>query len=96
MPGQPMTSYTLWLGQTTIIIFAALFFAWGFEMRGDWLLGGGLLGVASCNPLLVLLAIVWRLCDRRFKTLIVGLATALAMSIPAIYILLGPLNAFHS
>jgi hypothetical protein len=95
MLSQPMTSYTLWLGQTTICIFAALFLAWWFEMRGDWLRAGGLLGIATCNPPLVVLPIVWLLCDRRLKTLIVGLLTALAMSFPAVYVL-GPLNAFHA
>jgi hypothetical protein len=92
---QPMTSYTFWLGQTTICIFAALFLAWWFEMRGDWLRGGGLLGIATCNPPLVILPIAWLVCDRRFKTLIVGVVTALAMSFPVLYIL-GPLNAFHA
>jgi hypothetical protein len=95
MLAQPMTSYTFWLGQTSILIFAALFLAWWFEMRGNWLRGGGLLGIATCNPPLVLLPIVWLIFDRRFKTLIVGAVTALAMSFPVLY-LLGPLNAFHA
>jgi Glycosyltransferase family 87 len=91
----PFTSYTLWLGQTTIIIFALLVWAWWFELRGHWLPAGLLLGVATCNPPLVLLPIVWLLCDRRFKPLLVGLVTALVLSIPVFWVV-GPLNAFYS
>jgi hypothetical protein len=93
--GQPFTSYTLWLGQTSLCIFALLVWAWWFEMRGDWRRGGVLLGIATCNPPLALLPIVWLLCDRRFKVLGVGLVTALVMAIPVLYVL-GPLNAFRS
>ncbi len=79
--GNPFTSHSVWLGQTSLISFAALMGAWIFNYQNRWILAGICLGIASFKPQLCVLVFLWFLLERNWKSLTVSTGVMAIMSI---------------
>ena len=80
------TSTTLWLGQTSLIISAALLGTFYCSQRNKWLLSGVLLAIAAMKPQLSILVILWFILERRWKILGSMMISLLIFSIIPIHI----------
>lgn len=80
--GNPFTAHVLWLGQTTLVVFAAIFAAWYFADRGKWLVAGICLGLASFKPQICMFVVLWMILERKWRVL---LAAAVCAALLAVY-----------
>lgn len=96
--GNPFTGHVVWMGQTSLIAFAATMGAWFFSQRQKFVLAGICLGIASFKPQLCLLLGIWFLLERNWKILAVAFATVTIMSAYPLVLYGGPvgmLAAWH-
>ena len=90
--GNPFTAHTVWMGQTSLMAFAATMAAWFFSQRQKFVLAGICLGIASFKPQLCLLLGLWFLLERNWKILAVAFATATIMSAYPLVLYGGPVE----
>ena len=96
--GNPFTAHVVWMGQTSLMAFAATMGAWFFSERQKFVWAGICLGIASFKPQLCLLLGIWFLLERNWKILAVAFATATIMSAYPLVLYGGPvamLAAWH-
>ena len=96
--GNPFTAHVVWMGQTSLMAFAATMAAWFFSQRQKFVWAGICLGIASFKPQLCLLLGIWFLLERNWKILAVAFATATIMSAYPLVLYGGPvgmLAAWH-
>ncbi len=79
--GNPFTLHVVWMGQTSLVAFAATAAAWSLSNRGKWLGAGICLGLASFKPQMSIAVVLWFLLDRNWRALAVAAATAAAMAV---------------
>jgi hypothetical protein len=79
--GSPLTTNVLWLGQTSLVVFAATMAGWVFSRNGRWLLAGVCMGLATVKPQICLLVFVWLLLERQWKVLLTSAVTAAALGL---------------
>jgi hypothetical protein len=91
--GNPFVSGTIFIGQTLLIIGAALISGWYFAYRGRWVLGGILIAIASIKPQLTILVVFWLFLDKQWRLLTVAGITVLVGSIVPM-VIVGPIDAF--
>ncbi len=89
----PFAAHVLWLGNTTLLVIAALIVGWRCASRGQHVMAGVLLAVAAVKPQLVLLPGLWLLLERRWVTIGAAAATSLVLSAYAM-VVYGPIAAF--
>lgn len=65
----PFLAHTVFLGQTSVIVVAALMLGWHFRQSRPWL-SGLMLAIASMKPQLSLFMLLWLLLDRQWKVLL--------------------------
>jgi len=68
----PFTLNVMVLGQTTLIVAAALVGGWYYAYRDKWVLSGILIAISTIKPQLSLLVILWFLLERRWRILAVA------------------------
>jgi hypothetical protein len=88
--GSPLTTNVVWLGQTTLIVFAATMAAWFFNRQGRWVLAGVCLGLATVKPQVCLLVFVWLLLERQWKPLLVSVGAAAVLALYPMLVQGGP------
>ncbi|HXJ23286.1 MAG TPA: glycosyltransferase family 87 protein [Polyangia bacterium] len=93
--GAPFTTHVLWMGQTSLVAFAATMGAWIWARRKHWLGAGLCLGLASFKPQLSVLIAFWFMLDRDWRTLLVAAGTALVLALFPI-VSRGPIGAFSA
>lgn len=96
--GNPFTAHVVWMGQTSLIAFAATMAAWFFSQRQKIVLAGICLGIASFKPQICLLLGIWFFLERNWKILAVAFATVTIMSAYPLVLYGGPvgmLTAWH-
>ena len=96
--GNPFTAHVVWMGQTSLMAFAATMAAWFFSQRQKFVWAGICLGIASFKPQLCLLLGIWFLLERNWKILAVAFATVTIMSAYPLVLYGGPagmLAAWH-
>jgi hypothetical protein len=71
----PFTLNVIVLGQTTLIVAAALVGGWYYAYRDKWVLSGILIAISTIKPQLSLLVILWFLLERRWRVLAVAAVT---------------------
>ncbi|MFP5273318.1 glycosyltransferase family 87 protein [Coleofasciculus sp.] len=89
----PFTLNIILLGQTTLIVAAALVSGWYYAYRDKWVLSGILIAIATIKPQLSLLVILWLLLERRWRVLAVAAVTTLIFCLVPIAIT-GPIDVF--
>lgn len=77
--GNPFTTHVIWIGQTSLIVAAAIIWAWRSIYNGHPIVGGVLLAVSGAKPQLSALVGFWLLLDRRFLALGVAAVASLAL-----------------
>jgi hypothetical protein len=82
--GNPLTSHVIWMGQTTLIVTAAICLAFIWSGQGKTILAGIMLSIASIKPQLSLLFFLWILFEQQYKVIGVGIIASVIVSIPAI------------
>ena len=90
--GNPFTAHVVWMGQTSLIAFAATMAAWFFSQQQKFVLAGICLGIASFKPQLCLLLGIWFLLERNWKILAVAFATVTIMSAYPLVLYGGPIG----
>ena len=90
--GNPFTAHVVWMGQTSLMAFAATMAAWFFSQRQKFVLAGICLGIASFKPQLCLVLGIWFLLERNWKILAVAFATATIMSAYPLLLYGGPVG----
>jgi uncharacterized membrane protein YfbV (UPF0208 family) len=96
--GNPFTAHVVWMGQTSLMAFAATMGAWFFSQRQKFVWAGICLGIASFKPQICLLLGIWFLLERNWKILAVAFATVTIMSAYPLVLYGGPvelLAAWH-
>ncbi|WP_445176200.1 glycosyltransferase family 87 protein [Microcoleus sp.] len=96
--GNPFTSHVVWMGQTSLMAFAATMAAWFFSQRQKFVWAGICLGIASFKPQLCLLLGIWFLLEGNWKILAVAFATVTITSAYPLVLYGGPvgmLAAWH-
>ena len=73
----PFTLNVMVLGQTTLIVAAALVGGWYYAYRDKWVLSGILIAISTVKPQLSLLVILWFILERRWRILAVAAVTTL-------------------
>jgi hypothetical protein len=91
--GNLSTVFAVWMGQTTLIVTAALGGAWYCARRGRPVLAGVLLAIATVKPPLSLFVVLWFVLERAWKVLAAMTAAILVLAAPAMYGS-GPIDAF--
>jgi hypothetical protein len=79
--GNPFTAHVLWLGQTTLVVFAAILAAWWFTDRGRWLIAGICLGIASFKPQICMFVVLWMMLEKQWRVLLAAGACAIVLAI---------------
>ncbi|MEG4232111.1 glycosyltransferase family 87 protein [Microcoleus sp. Pol11C3] len=90
--GNPFTAHVVWMGQTSLMAFAATMAAWFFSQREKFVWAGICLGIASFKPQLCLLLGIWFLLERNWKILAVAFATVTIMSAYPLVLYGGPVG----
>ena len=90
--GSPFTAHVLWMGQTSLVAFAATFAAWRSAGRKSWLAAGICLGIASYKPQICMLVVIWLVLDRNWRVLVTAGIAATLLSVYPI-ITEGPISA---
>lgn len=67
--GNLATVFVVWMGQTTLIMTAALAAAWYYARRGERVVAGIFLAVATMKPPLSLFVVAWFMLEREWKVL---------------------------
>jgi hypothetical protein len=80
--GNPYMATSLYQGQMTLPIMAALFLSWHFLQSDRWVIAGLLLGIATLKPQLSILYIVWLILSLNFRVLMVGGLFAALLIVP--------------
>ena len=93
--GNPITTYCVWMGQSTLISLAALIGAWMFSYQNRWSIAGICLGIASFKPQVCVLVFLWFLLERNLRLLAASAGTMVVMSIYPI-LTQGPINMLVS
>lgn len=92
--GNLATAYVLWMGQTTLIVAAALAACWWCARYGRPVLAGVLLALASIKPPLSVFVALWLVLERQGRVLAAAAtATCLLALVPMV--VLGPLAAWR-
>ncbi|WP_341733576.1 glycosyltransferase family 87 protein [Microcoleus sp. EPA2] len=94
--GNPFTTHVVWMGQTSLISFAATMGAWFFSQKQKDVLAGICLGLASFKPQICLLLGFWFLLERQWKILAVSLATVVVMSAYPLVFYGGPIGTLEA
>lgn len=89
----PFTLNIIVLGQTTLIVAAALVGGWYYAYRDKWVLSGILIAISTIKPQLSLLVILWFLLERRWRILAVAAVTTLIFCLVPMAIS-GPIEVF--
>jgi hypothetical protein len=89
----PFTAHVVFMGQTTIVAFAATMGAWLLSRSGRRIAAGLCLGLASYKPQVSILVIVWFLLERDWRTLLVAAVTGLVLALVPM-VEQGPLGTF--
>jgi len=89
----PFTLNVIVLGQTTLIVAAALVGGWYYAYRDKWVLSGILIAISTIKPQLSLLVILWLLLERRWRILAVAAVTTLIFCLVPMAIS-GPIDVF--
>jgi len=90
--GNPFTSHVVWMGQTSLMAFAATMAAWFFSQRQKFVWAGICLGIASFKPQLCLLLGIWFLLEGNWKILAVAFATVTITSAYPLVLYGGPIG----
>ncbi|WP_188312066.1 glycosyltransferase family 87 protein [Salinarimonas soli] len=92
--GSPFTAHVVWLGNTSLLIGAALVGAWWFDRERRPVIAGILLALASIKPQFALLPGLWLLMERRWTTVFTAGLTVAALS--ALHVIqFGPIQSFR-
>jgi hypothetical protein len=91
--GNLATVFVVWMGQTTLIVTAALAGAWYCARREHRVGAGVLLALATVKPPLSLFVVLWFVLEREWKVLAAMTVAILVMAVPAMYAS-GPVGAF--
>jgi hypothetical protein len=89
----PFTLNIIVLGQTTLIVAAALVSGWYYAYRDKWMLSGILIAISTIKPQLSLLVILWLLLERRWRILAVAAVTTLIFCLVPM-VITGPIDVF--
>ena len=89
----PFTLNVIVLGQTTLIVTAALVGGWYYAYRDKWVLSGILIAISTIKPQLSLLVILCLLLERRWRILAVAAVTTLIFCLVPMAIS-GPIDVF--
>lgn len=89
----PFTLNIILLGQTTLIVAAALVSGWYYAYRNQWVLSGILIAISTIKPQLSLLVILWLLLERCWRLLAVAALTTLIFCLVPI-VITGPIDVF--
>ena len=93
--GNPYTATSLYQGQMTLPIMAALFLSWHFLQSDRWVIAGLLLGIATLKPQLSILYIVWLMLSLNVRVLVVGGLFAALLIVPGA-VMFGIVTPFES
>jgi hypothetical protein len=94
--GSPFTTRVVWMGQTSLVAFAATLGTWLFASRKRWILAGLCLGLASFKPQICVLVVLWIALERDWKTLMVGAAAAAVLASWPMMLQGGPIGALQA
>ncbi|MEQ9553868.1 MAG: glycosyltransferase family 87 protein [Coleofasciculus sp. G3-WIS-01] len=89
----PFTLNIILLGQTTLIVAAALVSGWYYAYRKRWVLSGVLIAISTIKPQLSLLIILWLILERRWRLLAVAAMTTLIFCLVPM-VITGPIDVF--
>jgi len=89
----PFTLNVIVLGQTTLVVAAALVGGWYYAYRDKWVLSGILIAISTIKPQLSLLVILWLLLERRWRILAVAAVTTLIFCLVPM-VISGPIDVF--
>lgn len=89
----PFIAHVLWLGNTTLVVLAALLFAWRANDAGRQVIAGLLMSVVAIKPQFALLPGLWLLMERRWALVASAAAGSLALSFYPMSVF-GPVGAF--
>jgi hypothetical protein len=73
--GNPFMTHVVWMGQTSLVSFAAVACAWMFATRDARWCAGFCLGLASFKPQLCVLVFFWFFLEREWKILAAAVGT---------------------
>jgi hypothetical protein len=93
--GSPLTTNVFWLGQTSLVVFAATLAGWHLNRQGRKVLAGVCLGLATMKPQICLLVFVWLVLDRDWKPILAAAVTAAVLAIYPMTIQ-GPVGAVQA
>jgi hypothetical protein len=93
--GNLATAFVLYIGQTTLVVAAALAACWYCARRGRDVAAGLLLAFASIKPPLALFVALWFALDRRWRLLAATTITVLLLALGPMF-MLGPLGALRA
>ncbi|WP_105372132.1 glycosyltransferase family 87 protein [Neorhizobium huautlense] len=93
--GNPYTATSLYQGQMTLPVMAALLLSWHFRQKDRWVTAGVFLAFATLKPQLSVLYVIWLLMSANIGMVLVGGSLAGLMTLPGA-LLLGPLKPFES
>ncbi|MFN7023919.1 MAG: glycosyltransferase family 87 protein [Pseudorhizobium sp.] len=93
--GNPYTATSVYQGQTTLPVTAALMLSWLCITKGHRTAAGLLLAVATVKPQLSLLYVLWLMMSAQLTVLIVAGLAAIVLIVPA-FLVLGPWATVHS
>lgn len=93
--GNPYTATSLYQGQMTLPVIAALLLSWHFRQKGQWVTAGIFLALATLKPQLSVLYVIWLLMSVNVGVVLVGASLAGLMILPGALVL-GPLKPFES
>ena len=82
--GNPFTAHVAWMGQTSLIVTAAICLAFIWSGQGRYILAGIMLSIASIKPQLTLLIGLWLLFEKQYKVIGVAIIVSIVFSLPAL------------
>ena len=94
--GNPFTLHVVWMGQTSLVAFAATAAAWSLSEKRRWLMAGLCLGLASFKPQISVAVFLWFLLDRNWRLIGVSGITATAMAAVPLLQQGGPVGALKA
>lgn len=92
--GNPFASHVLWMGQTSILAGCAIALSLLFKQRGQWILAGMALAVASMKPQLALAPVVYFVFARQWKALQAAGVALLVFALLPMFVS-GPLGTYR-
>ncbi len=91
--GNLSTAFAVWMGQTTLLVTAALAGAWYASRRDRWILAGVLLAIGTFKPPLSLFVVLWFVLERQWRVLGAAAAAVLVFSAVPMWVA-GPVDVF--